>query len=898
MTDGWESDVVLADGGTVHLRPRQSRDTERITDLYTRMSDNSRYLRFSGATTPARAGQLESAAAVDYDHHFSVVAELGDQVVGVAGYFRTDDGSAEVAFAVDDEQQGRGLGTIMLEYLAAAAREYGIHRFQAYVLSSNHQMLRVFTSAGFDVHKTWGGGLVEIRFDIEPTPGSISAQRAREHASEARSVARLLCPQSIAVVGANRSPGSIGHAVFRNLIDGDFDGPVYPVNPNAPAVAGVKAFARVVDIPDPVDLAVIVTPAETVLDVVDDCVQKGVRGLVVISAGFAEIDDAAGRERELVSIARRNGMRVIGPNCMGIVNTDPDVRMNATFTPYRPTPGRVAFASQSGGLGIALLGRGAERGLGISAFVSMGNKADVSSNDLMQYWEEDPNTDVILLYLESFGNPRKFARLARRIARKKPIVAVKSGRTTAGARGTASHTAALVSSDVAVDELFRQAGVVRVDTLEELFDTATFLAHQPLPAGRRVAIVSNGGGPGVLAADACVAAGLDVPELAPSTQEALRAIASPDAGLRNPVDLVASADALVFERAVRILLADGAIDAVVVIFVPPLVTRADDVARAVVAATDDIASTKPVVACFLVPEGQVDVVSSDGARRIPTFAYPEAAAAALERAASLTEWRSRGEGTVPVFPRCDVDRARTVVERELKEAPDGRWVAPDTVREILDCFEAPMVATQWVPDADAAVAAADAVGYPVALKVGAADIVHKADVGGVQLGVNSASDLRAAFGRMQDALGDAMGGAVVQPMVPSGVETIVGVTRDALFGSLVLFGLGGFQAELARDTAVRFVPLTDLDAHDLVRSLRSSPLLFAYRNTPPVDVDALEGVLLRIGLLAEHVPEVAELDCNPVIVTPNGAVVVDAKLRLTPHEAQPPADLRRLRPTV
>lgn len=918
----WESDVVLADGGTVHLRPRRPDDHEAIVDLYRRMSDHSRYLRFAGPTSTARAGELENAATVDLDHHFSVVAQLGEQIVGVAGYFRLaghDPNRAEVAFAVEDDQQGRGLGTIMLEHLAAAALEHGIHQFVAWVLSSNTRMLQVFRSAGFEVHKTSGGGTVEITFDIEPTPGSISAQQAREHASEAQSIARILRPRSIAVVGANRHSGSIGHAVFRNLINGDFVGPVYPVNPKAGSVAGVKAFARVTDIPDPVDLAIIITPADTVLGIVEQCALKGIAGLVVISAGFAETGDGRTRERELVALARRNGMRVIGPNCMGILNAAPDVRMNATFTPYRPRPGRIAFASQSGGLGIALLGRGAEHGLGISAFVSMGNKADVSSNDLIQYWEEDPQTDVILLYLESFGNPRKFARLARRIARTKPIIAVKSGRTPAGARGTASHTAALAAPDVAVDALFRQAGVVRVDTLEELFDTAMLLAHQPLPGGGRVAIVSNGGGPGILAADACAARGLDVPELSPATQGALAACTLPDAGLRNPVDLIASADAATFEHAIRVLLADDQIDAVVVIFVPPVVTRTEEIVAAILAATDPPTTRpgeqapKPVVACFLDPEGRVEVVDATTGRRIPTFAYPEAAAVALDRAARLGEWRRRPEGVVPALSGIDHGRARALVARVLDgmsageagttagtattavRGEAGGWLPASTARDLLECFGVSTVPTEWVPDATGAVAAADRLGCPVVLKVGSADVVHKADVGGVRLGLESSDDVRMAFDDMHAALGDAMGGAIVQPMVPAGVETIVGVTRDPVFGSLVLFGMGGFEAELTRDTALRIVPVTDVDAHDVVRSLRSSPLLFGYRNTPAVDVAALEELILRIGLLAEHVPEVSELDCNPVIVSPHGAVVVDMKVHLTPLAPGPPETLRRLR---
>lgn len=897
----WTADVVLTDGGTVHLRPRRPDDRDALVDLYARMSEQSRYLRFAGPTTVTRAGDLESQATVDLDRHFAVVAELGDRVVGVAAYFRQDDGRAEVSFAVADDQQGRGLATIMLEYLAAAALEQGIHRFVAWVLTGNRKMLQVFRNAGFEIHKSSDGGTVEIVLDLVPTPQSIAARQAREHAAEATSIRRLLRPRSIAVVGASRTPGSIGHGVFRNLIDGEFTGPVYPVNPHAGSVAGVRAYPSVGAIPDTVDLAIVATPAATVLGVVEECAAADVGGLVVISAGFAEVAGGRERERAVVARARRNGMRVIGPNCMGILNTADDVRMNATFAPYRPRPGRIAFASQSGGLGIALLGQGAARGLGISTFVSMGNKADVSGNDLVQYWEEDPDTDVILLYLESFGNPRKFARLARRISRTKPIVAVKSGRSPAGARGAGSHTAALAAPDVAVDALFAQAGVVRVDTLEELFDTALLLAHQPLPRGRRVAIVTNGGGPGILAADACVARGLEVPELPAATQARLAEFTSPDASVRNPIDLVAAARGPVFERALRVVLDDDTVDAVIAIYVPPLVTEADEIAAAILAATAPAAtaggtgggSTKPVVACFLDPDGRPELERADG--RIPTFAFPEAAAAALDRAARLAEWRARPEGVVPDVTGLDLPGARAVVDAAFADRPDGGWLDPDAAHRLLGCFGIPVVRTRRVTDAETAVAAADTLGYPVVLKVDAPTIVHKTDVGGVRLGLASPAAVRDAFTEMRTGLGDAMVGAVVQPLVPAGIETIVGVTRDPLFGSLVVFGMGGFETELVRDTALRIVPVTDRDAHDLVRSLRSSPLFFGYRNTPPVAVDALEDLLVRVGLLAEHVPEVAELDGNPVIVSPAGVLVVDAKVHLAPHTAGAPDGLRRLR---
>ena len=699
------------------------------------------------------------------------------------------------------------------------------------------------------------------------------------------------------MIGASRRPRTIGHEVLRNLLRSGFNGPVYPVNPNARAIAGVRAYPSITEVPDAVDLAIVTVPAAEVPEAVHQCAAKGVRGLVIISAGFAELGrDRADVERELVEFARRNGMRVVGPNCMGIINTNPAVSMNATFAPFVPTPGRLAFSSQSGALGIELLGRVAELGLGISTFVSVGNKADVSGNDLLQYWEEDADTDVILLYLESFGNPRKFARLARRVSRKKPIVAVKSGRTQAGTRAAGSHTATLASSDVAVDALFRQAGVTRVDMLEELFDVAQVLAHQPVPLGRRVAIVSNGGGPGILTADACAGAGLEVPELGAETQARLRDFASPDAGVRNPIDLVASAAATTYERALRTVLRDDEVDAVIVIFVPPLVTQPDDVARAIRTAAGD-AGPKPIVACFLGSHGIPDALHSTqpDERSIPSFAFPESAASALGRAAGYGAWRRRPEGTVPELPGVNAVPARAIVSELVGGSTDGVWLDADVAQSLCDCFGIPVVRTVSVATASGAVDAAEELGYPVALKAGSGAIVHKTDVGAVHLNLASSAEVSDAFTAMQERLGDDMGGAIVQPMVGAGVETIVGVTRDPMFGSLVVFGMGGTAAELVRDTALRILPITDLDAREMVRSLRTSPLLFGYRGSPPADVDALEGLLLRVGRLADELPEVAEMDCNPVIVSPEAVTIVDVKVRLVPLPPSPLPGVRRMR---
>ncbi len=891
----WESDVVLTDGGTVHLRPIRPTDDPGLLGLFARLSRESVYMRFFSPVSAPTEQQLRHFTNVDYDNRMALVAELGDEIVAVARYDRTrGEDEAEVAFTVQDDQQGRGLATIMLEHLAAVARTHGIRAFMAETLPDNRKMLGVFRDAGYEVVREFADGVVHVHFPIDPTMSSQAMQEEREQISEARSVRRLLAPRTIAVIGAGRRPGTIGHEVFQNLLAGEFTGPVYPVNPHASVVASVHAFPTVLDIPDAVDLAVVTVPAASVAEVVRECAQKRVHGLIVISAGFAERGSAE-TEQQLVELARRHGMRLVGPNGMGVVNTDPDISMNATFAPFRPVRGQIGFASQSGALGIELLGQAAGLGLGVSTFVSMGNKADVSSNDLLQFWDHDPDTKVILLYLESFGNPRKFVRLARRVGRNKPILAVKSGRSHAGSRAATSHTAALASSDVATDALFHQAGVVRVDTLAELLDTAQVLVHQPLPPGRRVAIVSNGGGPGILASDACEGAGLEVPILSDATQSELRSFVSPDAATTNPVDLIASATAATYERALRTVLADPDVDAVIVIFVPPLVTDSDDVARAIVAAAST-AGTKPIVACFLTQANAPEILqaSADQRRAIPCFTFPEAAAVALSRAASHSEWCRRPEGVVPDLPGIDRARARALVDAALAAAEDV-WLDPEVATDLCRTFGIPVARLAHADSADAAVSAAEAIGFPVALKAGAGSIVHKTDVGGVALGLEDPDAVRHAFDEMTVALGSALGGVVVQPMVEPGIETIVGVTQDPSFGPLVLFGMGGVGAELVRDTALRLVPLTDLDATELVRSLRSSPLLFGYRGSAAADVDALEDLLVRIGILADEIPQVRELDCNPVVVRPDGVIAIDIKIRLARTPDHPSAEVRRLR---
>ncbi len=878
-----DEEVLLSDGSSARVRGLRADDDERVGRLYLGVSDRSRRLRFFSPVSAVSASR-RSRQSVDDERSFSVVAQVDDRLIALADCHLLDDAGtvAEVAFLVHDDWQGHGLGTILLEHLARIARPRGVNTFRAAFLLENNRMREVLGDAGFTV--SWSPtthGVGEATLELAPTVAWRTAARIREHHAEVESIARLLSPASIAVVGAGRRRGSIGNAIVRNLIAGGFNGPVFPVNPRAANVEGLTGFASVAALPATPDLVVIAVPAAAVADVVRECGARGVHALVVISGGFAELPGGAREQAELVELARGSGMRLVGPNCVGIVNTHADVRMNATFSPVAPGRGRIGFASQSGGVGIELLARAHALGLGISSFVSLGNKADVSPNDLLQYWGDDPETDVVLLYLESFGNPRKFARLAEELARRKPIIAIKSGRTRAGARAARSHTAALTDLDAAVEELFRTTGVVRVDTLQEMFDAAAVMAHQPVPAGRRVAVMSNGGGPGILAADACIGAGLEVPTLTDTTRGALAAIAPAGASTQNPVDLIAAAGPDVFRAAGRVLLDSGEVDALLVLYVTLEVTSIEEVQQAVV----DIACVAggvPIVACFLGLEERVEPLEVPGtSRRVPAFEYPESAASVLARSAWLGEWRRRRRG-VPVEVEVDRSRARQLVADELDRRPDGGWVELGAAIEVLAAYGIPVVETHLATTAaEAATAAAD-LGCAVALKAAAPGLVHKSDVGGVVLGVSGPDAAREAFDRMHDSLGDAMGGAWVQAMASPGVELIAGINHDPQFGALVVFGAGGTAAELQRDTTLRIPPITDVDVEEMLRSLRCSPLLFGYRNSPPVDTDALAAVLVRVGLLAADVPEIVEMDCNPLVATAGGVLAVDVKMRLAP----------------
>ncbi len=883
-----EADVLLVDGRSAEVRPVVPNDLEAVRQLHESLSEDSSYYRFFSVRRSLPATEVGRWVQVDYRNRLALVAFVDGELVAEAAYDRvpgTDE--AEVAFTVRDDHQGRGIGTVLLEHLASAARAAGLRRFVADTLADNRRMLNVFRQAGFEERASFDGGVVRVAMSLDPAPRYLDLVEERDRKATVASVARLLAPRSIAVIGASRRPGTIGSELLANLVAGGFTGPIYPVNPAGGEVAGLPAYASIAEVPGPVDLAVVAVPAKAVHEVVEQCGESHVGGLVVISAGFAESGpEGAAAERELVALARRYGMRLVGPNCMGVVNTDPSVSMNATFSPVAPVPGRIAFSSQSGGLGIAILNEATHRDLGVSSFVSVGNKADVSGNDLLRYWEEDPSTDVILLYLESFGNPRHFARIARRIAHSKPIVAVKAGRSAAGTRGASSHTAALATPDATVDALFRQAGVIRVDTLEELFDVADVLSHQPLPAGRRVAIVGNAGGPGVLAADACEGYGLEVPELSPATQARLRALLGPAAAVRNPVDCIASATAEQYRRALELVLADDSVDAVIVIFTPPLVTEADDVAAAVAEVARG--AQKTIVTNFLATSGALSALRT-GERRVPWFAYPESAARALARIAPYAAWLAKPAIEPPRFVDVDEAAGRAVVAEALAGG-DEAWLTTEAAASLLEAYGVPFVRSVRVTSPKEAAAAAGSVGYPVALKLDVPSVVHKSDVGGVRLDL---ADEAAVTVAAADLLGRfAEAALVVQPMAPPGVETIVGVLEVPSFGPLVMVGLGGTATELLGDRALSLVPLTRADALELIGSLRSSPLLTGYRGTPKADVGALADVLCRVARLAEDLPEIVEMDLNPVLASPDGCLALDCKIRVR-REVTPEPELRR-----
>jgi acetate---CoA ligase (ADP-forming) len=897
---GREADVVLRDGTTVHVRPALPSDAPGVEQLLRGLSEESRYLRFFSAAVdlPRVVGW---ATNVDHQRRDGLVATTGssDRIVAHAGWEREAQRPerAEVALVIDDTFQGRGLGTLLLGQLAQSARGQGVELFTAQVLPGNYQMIQVFRDSGFAVRIRSDPGLVMVEAPTLLTPDALERFDQREQQAAAAALRRVLAPRSVAVIGASRRRGTVGGELFHNLLAAGFAGPVYPVNPKATVIQSVAAYPTVTKIPGPVDLAVLAVPAGQVVQVARECAAKGVRALVVLSAGFAESGpQGTERQQALLRVCRQAGMRLVGPNCLGVINTDPAVRLDATFGPTLPAPGKVGFLSQSGALGLAIVDYANQLGLGLSSFLSVGNKADISGNDLLGYWQDDPGTNLVLLYLESFGNPRRFARFARRLARAKPIIAVKAGRSVAGARATSSHTGALLAaSDVPVDALFRQAGVIRTDTLSELFDVAKLLAAQPAPRGRRVAIVTNAGGPGILCADACEAAGLQVPALSEQLRARLAEVLPAEAASGNPVDLLAAAPPERYQQAIELVASSGEADTVIVIHIPPLAGEhaTDQIAAAIRQAAEQAPADMTLLAVLMTSAG-VPAELHAGPRPIPCYAFPEEAAQALARAAERGQWLRRPAGHLPELAGIRRDEAAAVLAQALATGP--RWLTVQEATRLLSCYGLPLADWRLAHTAEEAGQAAEALGGRVALKAIASGLLHKTEAGAVRLnlqGRQAVTHAAADLARAVAATGHPPQGFLVQRMVTGVAELLVGVVHDPTFGPVVACGAGGTSAELLGDVAVRLAPLTDRDAAELLRALKTYPLLDGWRGAPKADQATLEDLLLRIGLLADNHPEIAELDCNPVIAGPHGAAIVDLRVRVEQPVPPLPLSARR-----
>lgn len=892
----WYGDVLAADGGVVRVRPIMPADAEALAAFHTGLSDRTRYLRYFGPYPKISPKDMYRTTHVDYHDRVGLVALLGDAIIGVARYELLDrpgPRAAEVAFVVADEHQGRGLGSVLLEHLAGAAAENEVVAFVAEVLAENEAMITVFRDAGYQLQRSRDGSEVHLEFAIDPTEALRTVRDAREAASEARSVGNLLAPGSVAVIGASPERTRVGGAVLANLLAGGFSGPIFPVNPNRRSVRGVRAYATVREIPDEVDLAVVAVPPAAIGSVLDDCMAKGVKGLVVLTAGFGETGAAGlAAEHDLVAAARGHGMRVVGPSALGIANTDPAVGLNATLAPVLPERGRIGFFCQSGPLGAAILGEAAARNLGLSTFVSAGNRADVSGNDLLQFWDTAADTEVILLYLESFGNPRKFSRLARRVARGKPIVAVSSGRLAAGAD----------MDRTVVRDLFTQAGIIQVDSISELFDCAALLACQPLPRGPRVAVVGNSAALNWLAIDAANSEGLGVHrpvtavDRGPGARPTERSLGN--APVDGPVDLGPEATPADYREAVLAALRSDQVDAVIVVVAPPVPVHMGgfaDALRAAAAAAPD--RDKPVLTTFVAESGipQLLAVRTTGGApargSIPSYPDPERAARALARVERYARWRDRPVSPVVRPPGIDTAAAAALVEGWLAES-GGRWLTDEEAARLLECYGIDVVEFRAVRDAEQAVAAAEELGYPVAAKATGELWRRRPDLLGVRLDLWGPDAVRQAYTDLVAICGDPL--LHVQKMATKGVGCVLRVTDDPSFGSVIEFGLSGMIIDLLGDRAYRALPLTAEESAALIDAPRAAPLLSGGPAGPAVDKAALAELAQRISALFDDIPQMRELSCDPVLAAPASAEIIYARARIGPEPSRFDTGPRRL----
>lgn len=881
MTLDVQASAVLTDGEVVVVRRLHPADAADVLALHGRMSEHDRYLRFFGLGT-ALPARFAARIAAGFDTGGAGVGCFRRGVlIGIAQYeVLGDPTEAEIALVVDGEAQSHGVATLLLEHLVVVGRRAGLRKFVAEVLSENFKMVRVFADLGLPFQSTREGAELEVTMLLEPTEDFLDAVLRRDLASDTASLEHLLRPSSIAVIGAGRRPGSVGHAVLANLLGSGYDGDVFVVNPHAGEILGIRCVSSVAELPEIPELAVICLPADAVASTVEDYGLLGVKAVVVISSGLTGTDEGA---RVLDSV-RRHGMRMVGPNCLGIVNTEPGHRFDVTFLRDRAPSGNVGVVTQSGGVGIALTESLAGLGLGVSNLVSTGDKYDVSGNDLLLWWKSDARTEIAVLYLESFGNPRKFSRLARDLARTKPVLAVRGGSGDTAQAAAASHTAAAATPAVTRNALYEQAGVIAVDTVVELVDVIAALSWQPLPGGSRVAILSNAGGAGVLAADACERSGLTVVELSETTATRLRAVLPDQASVRNPVDTTAGVPADAFGQSLQAILEDTEVDAVIVVTVPTAVSDpAEALADVVRAARKPVLAVRPGQTARVgpLPAGDDDPVTA-------SYDDPAAAAAVLGRLFPYSEWLHRTEGEAVDVAGIDVAALRVLVRARLTDG-DG-WLSPPDAAELLRLTGIPFVGTRYATDDDTAIAVFGELGAPVVIKADATDLLHKSAGGGVVLGVEDADGVRTAMRNLRARFGEALRGVVVQPMIPPGRELIIGVRSDDVFGPLIVFGLGGVDTNLVADHCARLTPLTRFTADLLLDGLRSSGALWS----SDLDREAVRDLLLRVSRLAELVPELAELDLNPVRMTATGCLALDVRVRLERREPAEPF-LRHLR---
>jgi acyl-CoA synthetase (NDP forming)/RimJ/RimL family protein N-acetyltransferase len=878
--------ALLADGSTVLVRQAGPVDFEAVKAMHEAMSPDNLYLRFF-SIGPLVAEREASRVCREAEAGCAALLALsGDEVVGCASYESAPGGPAEIAFAVADRMHRKGIATLLLEHLVSRARDDGIEAFVAETLAENTAMLRVFADAGLPVRKRCDHGVMEVTVPVprDDTDTALDAYRSavgqREGLADTASLRPLFEPGSVAVIGASRRTGTAGRAVLDNIRTGGYQGRLYAVHPHARYLDGVRCVPTVTELPEAPDLAVIAVPPAGVTDVAEACGAKGVKAIVVITAGL-DVPASA----DLLATCRRHGMRLVGPNCFGIAV--PGTGLNATFAASHPQPGTAGLVTQSGGLGLALAGQLSRLGIGISSFASVGNKLDVSSNDMLLWWEHDGVTRLAILYIESFGNPRKFARTARRVAQQMPVLTVQAGRSAAGQQAAASPTAAVTAPLASRQALFEQAGIIATQGLGELTEAAALLATQPAPAGRTVAIISNVSGAGVLAADACTDQGLTVHHPHASTRQRLRTLVPDDGAVTGPVDTTATVSGDAFRQCLELLSADDDVDAIIALVLPTAATG--DLTAAITQAQVSV----PIAAVLLGQPESVRLLDGADGKRIPAYDCPEAAAGAMARAAAYGTWRAAPAGPVPAFPDILTAPARALVHGFLSRAPGGGWLPAREATALLACYGLAPVPLTAVASADEAVAAAARTAGPVALKGDVKGLLHKTDAGAVRLNLRTDDDVRAAYEWLAAHFGTSLREVLVQPMISGGTEVLLSVTDDHMFGPLITFGPGGTATNVLAGHTARLAPLTTTDADTLISSLRAAPLPRGY-HAPAAGLDALRNLLLRVSRLAEDLPEITELDLSPVIAGPDGARIVEARIEVRPCQPQDPF-LRQLR---